>query len=158
MSNSQPNAWQTTRSSNNNTNTSNRTSASSSRTPQSRSTYASPAPQNPSKPPSSAPGGNVWTQRAAAAAQQTQQPQAPSSSSSINGPDEQHTPLNGFNSAEVKGFLGREAAPAVYKLQEGQGGQRNSGSAWGSKANHMANGQPFFLQLAKQVAAFEGGG
>ncbi|KAK4508286.1 hypothetical protein PRZ48_002024 [Zasmidium cellare] len=153
MSNSQPNAWQTARPNNNRP--SNTSSAS--RTPQNRSTNASPAPQNPSQPPKqpSAPS-NVWTQRAAAAQQQQ------STSSNVNGPgalqEETHTPLNGFNAAEVKGFLGRESAPVVYKVQEGQGGQRGSGGAWGSKANHMANGQPFFLQLAKQVATFEGGG
>lgn len=75
-------------------------------------------------------------------------------------PDEQYAPINGFNSADVKAFLSRQAqgAPAAYKPAEAATGGRGSGGAWGSKPNHMANNQPFFVQLAKQVATLEGGG
>lgn len=88
--------------------------------------------------------------------------------------EEAHRPLNGFNAAEMKVFLGREGPGTSYKIKDDAG---RSGGAWGVKrefehkaghqdlreaderiANTMANGQPFFVQLAKQVAATEGGG
>lgn len=76
--------------------------------------------------------------------------------------DEQHTPVNGFNVKEVEEFLSRArnsgelVAGGAYKPTAGDGG-RTTGP-WGVKANHMANNQPFFVQLAKQIAALEGGG
>ena len=91
--------------------------------------------------------------------------------------EETEQSVNGFNTAEVKVFLGREVGLAPYKPGEAGGGSRSSGGAWGSKreytlrhcsccfsrltrntANHMANNQPFFAQLAKQIATLEGGG
>ncbi|KAK5123331.1 hypothetical protein LTR85_002762 [Meristemomyces frigidus] len=115
--------------------------------------------------PSSSTGGGSNGQRA------EQQPQDEQQSASVNG----------FNAAEVKAFLGRDAAVAAsYKVVEGSaaGGGRGGGGAWGAKrefqlrvvkpvldmhadrteANHMANNQPFFVQLAKQIATMEGGG
>jgi hypothetical protein len=41
--------------------------------------------------------------------------------------------VNGFNAAEVKAFLGRDAGVAAYKPAEGAGSTRASGGAWGSK-------------------------
>lgn len=66
--------------------------------------------------------------------------------------------MNGFNGAEVKAFLNRQPAPPVYKPQDAAGNSRASGGAWGAKTNHMANGQPFFAQLSKQIATFQEGG
>jgi len=71
--------------------------------------------------------------------------------------DEGYVPANRFNAVEVKAALGREAGPALYKVNE-PAGARGNGSAWGAKSSHMANNQPFFVQLAKQIATLEGGG
>ncbi|CAK3882679.1 Hypothetical predicted protein [Lecanosticta acicola] len=165
---SQSNAWQTARGNRH----------SSSRTPQTRSGTASPSqPNAPSQPPPSskpqepkqqapapapAPSGNVWAQRSA------QQSAAAASSAGSNGPPpppalpllQEEPSVNGFNSAEVRAFLSREPAPpAAYKPQDGPGSNsRASGGVWGAKTNHMASGQPFFVQLSKQVAAFQEGG
>lgn len=101
----------------------NRNPPSANRTPQNRSGNASPAPSfTPSQPPKqdtkqSGPS-NAWAQRNAG---------------DRNGPQEEaHVPLNGFNAAEIKAFLGREAAPTPYKPQE-VGGARAGGGAWGQK-------------------------
>ncbi|KAI7597843.1 hypothetical protein KC346_g14505, partial [Hortaea werneckii] len=74
---------------------------------------------------------------------------------------EAHAPVNGFNASEAKAFLSRDlkTAPSSYKVTEAGGaGRSGGGGAWGSKPNAMANGQPFFVQLAKSVATVEGGG
>lgn len=71
--------------------------------------------------------------------------------------DESYVSANGFNAVEVKAVLGKEPGPVAYKVNE-PAGARGNGSAWGAKAGHMANNQPFFVQLAKQIATLEGGG
>ncbi|KAK0273683.1 hypothetical protein LTR35_012120 [Friedmanniomyces endolithicus] len=67
-------------------------------------------------------------------------------------------PANGFNAAAIRAALAREPAPAAYKIAEVTGAGNGGGGAWGPKPNHMANNQPFFVQLAKQVATLEGRG
>ncbi|KKK20752.1 hypothetical protein AOCH_007155 [Aspergillus ochraceoroseus] len=47
--------------------------------------------------------------------------------------------------------------PFFYKLQAKDANHRASGP-WGSKANAMANGKDFFLELRKQVTALRQGG
>lgn len=66
--------------------------------------------------------------------------------------------MNGFNSAEVKAFLSRDAGVAsTYKPTDvDTGSARSSGGAWGT--SNVASNQSFFAQLAKQVATMEGGG
>ncbi|KAJ9630760.1 hypothetical protein H2203_001284 [Taxawa tesnikishii (nom. ined.)] len=142
-------------------------------TPASRSATASPNPQS---------GGpvNVWAERSRNVAQRSSSAaNSPSIGSreatsagnadswgadggaGINGPIavgtgvEKHTSLNGFNADEVRDFLKRGGRGQAYKPAES--GQTKAGGAWGSKANHMANGQPFFVQLSKQVAALQAG-
>ncbi|KAK0342414.1 hypothetical protein LTR91_013503 [Friedmanniomyces endolithicus] len=148
MSSGQPNAWQSTKGS--------RPSNSASRTPQNRSGTASPSPQTTQSPRQD--GGR-----------QQQQQQSNSGTGGSNGPskgeqqqaamqDDRHIPANGFNAAEVRAALAREPAPAAYKPAEVSGSESGGGGAWGPKPNHMANNQPFFVQLAKQVATLEGGG
>ena len=100
------------------------------------------------------PANNVWTQRSSVV-------------NSSNGPAKTGMPapveesvqsVNGFNSADVKAFLSRDAGVAsTYKPADVDGASaRSSGGAWGS--SNMANNQSFFTQLAKQVATLEGGG
>ncbi|KAI7286925.1 hypothetical protein KC345_g913 [Hortaea werneckii] len=163
MSGPQPNVWQTA--------ARNRQSQSASRTPHNRSTNASPAQQtNPTQPPRQEGGRpqqvqNVWAQRSSSAGG------ASGSNAGSNGATpalqqeskgaETHASVNGFNASEVKAFLSRDVktAPSTYKVTEGGGaGRSGGGGAWGSKPNAMANGQPFFVQLAKSVATIEGGG
>ncbi|KAJ5562370.1 hypothetical protein N7535_003177 [Penicillium sp. DV-2018c] len=75
-------------------------------------------------------------------------------------PQEPHVPVRGFNAAEVKNTLkkGPEAAKSVpYKPQPKDGPQPRS-TAWGPKAQNMANGKDFFLELRKQVAALQRNG
>ncbi|EGP87913.1 uncharacterized protein MYCGRDRAFT_109048 [Zymoseptoria tritici IPO323] len=116
-------------------------SASASRTPQNRSSTASPIQPETSRQENSGSNGsrpsvnNAWGQRGTGGGE------AHSSSGS------------GFNANEVKAFLSREPAPEAYA-----GAKTSGAAAWGSKANAMANGQPFLGQLAKQIAAVEGGG
>jgi len=67
---------------------------------------------------------------------------------------------NGFNAAEVRSFLSRDVdAVEAYKvvgLVEDPVVRGGGGAA--SRDDSLANGQSFFLQLAKQVATAEGGG
>jgi len=64
-----------------------------------------------------------------------------------------HTPVNGFNRAEVTEMLRRDGAKLKsYKVVDTGG----KAGPWGAKANHMANGQPSIVQLSKQVSALEG--
>ncbi|KAK3675378.1 hypothetical protein LTR78_004888 [Recurvomyces mirabilis] len=157
MSGQQPNAWQTAGRP--------RHSHSASRTPQSRSGTASPSQQNqnqnqPSQQPRQDSGrpqqaNSVWTQRSSSTSGSNGQATTGSASAAVVQ-DEAYVPANGFNAVEVKAALGREAGPAVYKVNETARG--NGNSAWGAKSSHMANNQPFFTQLAKQIATLEGGG
>ncbi|KAK4552209.1 hypothetical protein LTR86_010563 [Recurvomyces mirabilis] len=155
MSGQQPNAWQTAGRP--------RHSHSASRTPQSRSGTASPSQQNqnqPSQQPRQDSGrpqqaNNVWAQRSSSTSGSNGQATTSSASATVVQ-DEAYVPANGFNAAEVKAALGKEAGPAVYKVHEPARG--SGGSAWGAKSSHMANNQPFFTQLAKQIATLEGGG
>ncbi|KAK0354916.1 hypothetical protein LTR91_011790 [Friedmanniomyces endolithicus] len=152
MSSGQPNAWQSAKGP--------RSSNSASRTPQNRSGTASPSPQNQTTQSPRQDGGR----------QQQQQQQSNSGTGGSNGgqskgeqqlPDMQndrHVPANGFNASEVRAALAREPAPASYKPAEVTGAGDSGGGAWGPKPNHMANNQPFFVQLAKQIASLEGGG
>ncbi|KAK5171821.1 uncharacterized protein LTR77_003457 [Saxophila tyrrhenica] len=135
-----------------------RQSQSASRTPQNRSNTASPNPQGaPSQPPmpdggrTLQPASNVWTQRSSSAG---------GSNGQMGGDAglQNDTGAGSFNAAEMKAFLAKDlGSTAVYKPAEAAGGAR-TGSAWGSKPGVMANGQPFFTQLAKQIATLEGGG
>ncbi|KAI5242020.1 hypothetical protein E4T47_03458 [Aureobasidium subglaciale] len=106
------------------------------RTPQSRSSNASPAPPSsaaaPSKPaaspaPTPVPAGNVWAARAAA----QKGPAAPTKK-------EKSTPA--ATQAKEEGSL--------KKVEQ-------SGSAPIGDAVCMGNGQNFFTELAKQVAALQ---
>ncbi|TKA32404.1 hypothetical protein B0A50_01510 [Salinomyces thailandicus] len=166
MSGQQPNVWQTAARS--------RQSHSASRTPQNRSNNASPAQQsNPTQPPRQETGRqqqiqNAWTQRSSSASG------TGGGSAGSNGSltaqqqgsrgEQSYTPVNGFNGAEVKAFLGREAGvlPASYKDSNGGAAGKaaagSGGAAYSAKPNAMAKGQPFFLQLAKAIATSEGGG
>lgn len=72
--------------------------------------------------------------------------------------DESIQSVNGFNASELKDFLSRDVgAVAAYKLPDVPGAPVRTNSRIGSMSN-MANNQPFFAQLAKQVATVEGGG
>nr|OQO31051.1 hypothetical protein B0A51_03758 [Rachicladosporium sp. CCFEE 5018] len=148
MSNQQ-NVWQTARTS---------------RTPTTRSGTASPSQQgNPTQPPrtNTQQANNAWAQRSSES-----RDRGPSSSngrpesSTVNAQQEERSQVavNGFNTADVKTFLsgGNKPLPAAYKVEEVGGNGRCT--AWGSKASHMASGQPFMVQLAKQIATLEGGG
>ncbi|KAK5136221.1 hypothetical protein LTR08_003828 [Meristemomyces frigidus] len=165
MSNQQPNAWQTASRS--------RHSHSASRTPQNRSGTASPAQQNPpvQAPRQDAPrqdGGrpqqqvsSVWTQQRSSSTSGSNGQRAEQVAPQQQEGEQVPAAINGFNVAEVKAFLSREAAvSASYKVVDGPavGGGRGGGGAWGAKPSHMANNQPFFVQLAKQIATMEGGG
>ncbi|KAK3075901.1 hypothetical protein LTR53_000330 [Teratosphaeriaceae sp. CCFEE 6253] len=140
-----PNAWQST--------SRPRPSQSASRTPQTRSGTASPNPQSQA---------NQSPRQDATRSQQQQQtnnawgPRGNTGGS--NGQPRAESPVNGFNATEVSAALAREQGAAVYKILEAPGGGRGNGAAWGARPNHMANNQPFFVQLAKQIATLEGGG
>ncbi|OQN96139.1 hypothetical protein B0A48_18054 [Cryoendolithus antarcticus] len=135
-----------------------------SRTPTSRSGTASPSQQgNPTQPPRTKPqqANNAWAQRSS----ESQDREVSSSngrpeSSTLNAQQEErsHVAVNGFNTADVKALLngGSKTLPAAYMVDDNGGIGR--GGAWGSKPNHMASGQPFLVQLAKQIATLEGGG
>lgn len=71
--------------------------------------------------------------------------------------EEAHKSVNGFNLAEIHALAAQQYVPPTYKPQDTQAG-RSSASPWGNKAGTMANGKPFFQELAKQVATLEGGG
>ncbi|KAK6436784.1 hypothetical protein LTR95_007023 [Oleoguttula sp. CCFEE 5521] len=148
MSNQQ-NVWQTARTS---------------RTPTTRSGTASPSQQgNPTQPPRANPqqANNAWAQRSSESRDRgVSSGNGRPESNAMNAPQEErsHVAVNGFNTADVRTFLsgGLKLLPTVYKVEEAGGNGRST--AWGSKASHMASGQPFMVQLAKQVATLEGGG
>ncbi|CAL5872225.1 uncharacterized protein PFLUO_LOCUS6484 [Penicillium psychrofluorescens] len=79
-----------------------------------------------------------------------------------SGPaQEQHVPVRGFNAAETKSALKRgpgEPKAAFYKPTGKDSNNQRSGGPWGSKANTMANGKDFFVELRKQVAILQRGG
>ena len=162
-----------------------RQSQSASRTPTSRSNNASPSqpgtPQPPSRPDTSrsqqAPANNAWAQKPSITSTSNGQVNIDAVTATSQPGDEGYQSVNGFNATEVKAFLSRDASalPDIYKPTENTGG--GSRSAWGSKrqllsvrysygteianesaANQAANNQPFFVQLAKQIATLEGGG
>ena len=105
---------------------------------------------NPGLKPSEtprAPPNNVWTQRSSAQAtgsnsnaNSNNNNNNKRSSSTSNGARTTDSTTsadagtNGFNASQVKAFLGRDPAPAVYKVGESGNTSRTSGgSAWGSK-------------------------
>ncbi|KAJ5874539.1 uncharacterized protein N7529_002969 [Penicillium soppii] len=75
-------------------------------------------------------------------------------------PQEQHVPVRGFNTAEVKNILKkgpRETKSCTpYKATSKDGANQRSTS--GPKAQLMANGKDFFLELRKQIATLQRGG
>ncbi|KAJ5482509.1 hypothetical protein N7475_001321 [Penicillium sp. IBT 31633x] len=77
-----------------------------------------------------------------------------------NPPQEQHVPVRGFNAAEVKNILKKgpgELKSTPYKPHSKDGPNQRS-TAWGPKAQNMANGKDFFLELRKQIAALQRSG
>lgn len=114
-----------------------RQSNSSSRTPQNRSGTASPNQQNPSQPPRqeparTQPANNVWTQRNSGTGSSNGQPRTGETS---QGNAEQS--VNGFNAAQVKAFLSRDAGVEPYKPADGSTSARASGGAWGAKREYV---------------------
>ncbi|KAJ5794535.1 hypothetical protein N7457_001134 [Penicillium paradoxum] len=85
--------------------------------------------------------------------------------SASNPPQEQHVPVRGFNTAEVKNILKKgsaEGKSTLYKPISKDGpkdgskdGSNQRSAAWGPKAQNMANGRDFFLELRKQIAALQ---
>jgi len=125
--------------------------AAASRTPQNRSNTASPSPaaqsqqhNAPTTQASKPPPANVWAQRATqsressngrsdgAAPPQQQQQQRQQSPATVSP-----ATTTGFNAAEVKAFLARDAQDAegaTYKVQETAGGKGNGGGGGGGGA------------------------
>ncbi|GAB7354386.1 hypothetical protein MBLNU459_g4886t1 [Dothideomycetes sp. NU459] len=143
-------------------------------TSQSRSTAVSPSPKNqPSKPAVATPTpGNIWAEKAKERTKDaTQKPASTTTSQEAGGAKDEskkieavtnalpaamaepHTSVNGFNAAEAKDFLARGASQATYTVADTAASK--TGGAWGAKSNTMANGQPFFVQLTKQVSALQ---
>nr|POF15536.1 hypothetical protein CFP56_48731 [Quercus suber] len=152
-----------------------RPSNSASRTPQNRSSNPSPAPSaTPAQPARQGqPVNSVWTQRGTSNTgtnnnnYNANSITANSGASAIsNGQPKgaspmedslRHTPVNNFNNEEIKAFLSRQPTGMVYKVYEAPGaGKGVGGTAWGAKAGNTASNQPFFGQLAKQIAMLEG--
>lgn len=95
---------------------------------------------------------NVWTQRSSTIGASNGQARNDESVGSFRS-------VNGFNGAEVKEFLAKDVgSAAAYKPAEVAGVIVSSNSGDSTAASNMANGQSFFVQLAKQVATVEGGG
>ncbi|OQE26156.1 hypothetical protein PENFLA_c007G00513 [Penicillium flavigenum] len=78
-----------------------------------------------------------------------------------NPPQEQHVPVRGFNTAEVKNVLKaghyETKMSTPYKSHFKDGPTQRS-TAWGPKAQNMANGKDFFLELRKQIASLQRSG
>ncbi|KAI9817762.1 MAG: hypothetical protein M1827_000881 [Pycnora praestabilis] len=72
-------------------------------------------------------------------------------------PEEQHTPVRGFNSREARDLLKRDTRPTMYKPLGADTNSAKSTGPWASKPNTTAGGQDFFLQLRKQVTALQQG-
>ncbi|KAJ5404141.1 hypothetical protein N7509_004012 [Penicillium cosmopolitanum] len=68
---------------------------------------------------------------------------------------DQHVPVKGFNAGEAKSLL--KKVP-FYKPTGKDANNQKSGGPWGAKANTMANGKDFFVELRKQVASLQRGG
>ncbi|OQE26862.1 hypothetical protein PENSTE_c005G06426 [Penicillium steckii] len=74
---------------------------------------------------------------------------------------EQHVPVKGFNAGEAKNLLKKgpgDSKAATYKPTGKDGNNQKSGGPWGAKANTMANGKDFFVELRKQVASLQRSG
>lgn len=120
-----------------------RNSNATSRTPQMRSGTQSPAQQTaPTQPPrqdgprgqhSTPQPSNVWTQRSSI-------PNTSNGSAKVDASlstEESYQPVNGFNTTEVKAFLGRDiGVTASYKFPEAADASARSGSAWGPKREY----------------------
>jgi hypothetical protein len=136
---------------NNNNNNNNRSkNPAASRTPQNRSNTASPAPslsqqqqpqQNNHTQASKPPPANVWAQRATTQSRDSSNGPAPQPQQQQQRQQSPATVVPGavgFNAAEVKGFLARDAMEAggeVYKVQEGgAGGVKGIGGGGGGAA------------------------
>ncbi|KAF7161283.1 hypothetical protein CNMCM5623_006900 [Aspergillus felis] len=113
---------------------------------------------------------------------QNSAPWADSREQLATGPSQEHVPVRGLNSAELKAALRRgghpesstsilydlltlsgvylgpgEPKPFFYR-PSGKDANSNRGSGpWGAKPNTMANGKDFFLELRKQVSALREG-
>ncbi|KAK9850171.1 hypothetical protein MYU51_012525 [Penicillium brevicompactum] len=78
-----------------------------------------------------------------------------------NHPREQHVPVRGFNTAEVKSILKKgpreTKSSTTYKATSKDGPNQRS-TATGPKAHFMGNGKDFFVELRKQIAALQRGG
>lgn len=116
------------------------------------------SPQKKTSAPTST--GNVWDQRKAAAQQRDAKPpvvpgkkleNAASGSTYTTVDDEVHSPVNGFNSAQVQSLL----AGDLSSLQTYQIRDTNSTKQQAGVNSTMANGQSFFAQLSKQVAQLQ---
>ena len=119
-----------------------------SRTPQNnRSNAASPQP--PKAESSHPPPRNVWATKPTASngpafgAQNQSQSNAPVNNNSS------------FSIEDAKAVLYRKTTAAPYKPS---GTAASSKATAGAGVAKMANGQPFFAHLAKQVASLEAGG
>ncbi|GAQ05787.1 hypothetical protein ALT_3108 [Aspergillus lentulus] len=81
------------------------------------------------------------------------------------GPSQEHVPVRGFNSAELKAALRREESlttapepkPFFYRPSGKDANNNRASGPWGAKPNTMANGKDFFLELRKQVTALHQG-
>ncbi|KAA6415560.1 MAG: hypothetical protein FRX48_00276 [Lasallia pustulata] len=81
-------------------------------------------------------------------------------------PQDQHTPVRGFNVQEAKDTLRKgysnltpeEAKSFNYKPSGGQANSAKPAGPWASKPNTMVNGKDFFLELRKQISALQQGG
>jgi hypothetical protein len=107
-------------------------------------------PTQTSKP--SQPPGNFWAQRA----NQSRDSSNGRSDSAVPQQQQQSPATAGFNAAEVKAFLARDAAgvsSATYKLQEA-GGKGSGGAGGGAKG---ANKCEFFSAGAQRQCKKENG-
>ncbi|EKG18308.1 hypothetical protein MPH_04440 [Macrophomina phaseolina MS6] len=127
-------------------------------------------PASKQDPDRSSYSGNAWgsqkgrgDQRQAQAQAQRQSAQPAAAPQGYQ--EQEHTPVNGFNSREAKetmkkwyqeaNAVGSDGKSALYK-PKGDAAPRSAGP-WGSKPNTMANGQDFWVQLRKQISALESG-
>ncbi|KAF2142034.1 uncharacterized protein K452DRAFT_318353 [Aplosporella prunicola CBS 121167] len=110
--------------------------------------------------------GNAWGQKGRGGGQGGAGQRASAPPAGPQGYQEEHIPVKGFNSKEAKYTLKKwyqdankvgsgDGKSVLYKPQ-GDVTMR-SGGVWGSKPNTMANGQDFWVQLRKQVSAFDSG-
>ncbi|KAJ5763107.1 hypothetical protein N7533_001788 [Penicillium manginii] len=71
---------------------------------------------------------------------------------------DQHVPVREFNAAEAKNLLKKDSKVPFYKPTGKDANNQKAGGPWGAKANTMANGKDFFVELRKQVASLQRGG